>query len=740
MKRRLLVAAMAALTSIGAFAQGYYAIKKTGTTSEYNMNATATGTPITGITGGVSNTLSAAQTLPFAWNFYGAPVTTFLASSSGYITFDATQTVDNISNVALPSTSAPKNAIFAFWDNLKLEPVTQGTTTFASDVRTWTYGTAPSQVFVIQWRLAGTIGASAGSNVTYFAIRIYQGGGFDIVENYGFGSFAATVGCQNAAGTVGTNVGSSPAMPFGGNNGSYLAASSDVYQFIYGTQPALSVIGIANKTASIASTSVTAGTPIAIQYTNNGSATVTGATLNYTINGGATQSEVLTASIGGNGGLAVLSSVTKNFKPVAADEGTTKAMVAWLTNINSTTATSDTMTFNIFVNKGISGTKRVILEEASGAWCGYCVDGHLKMRDILAANGDKVIGVVHHNADGMANTESNTLNTAYVTGFPMGFIDRTLFDDQTTVGLNRGTWVAEVAKSLLSTTPVNVSIPTKSYDATTGAISFTVKADFVDYALPGDLRFNAFIVEDKVRGTMISATSTTWNQHNYYSSADAGAGGSTHELYNEPAYFYGYFHNHVVRSIPSTAWGSAGIISGTPAAGSSYSKTYNYTLPASVSMNASTDYAGHTGLGTNFQSTATGLAQNKPNEIILVGFVSYYNADLNKRQILNVIEVPLTHAVGIAEKAKSNTSISSVTPNPTSGFTSVDFNVTSKSNVTVELLNVIGQKVLSVANGLYAEGDHTVAFDASTLNKGVYFVNVKTDEGSATHKIVVSGN
>ncbi|MEI6508912.1 MAG: T9SS type A sorting domain-containing protein, partial [Bacteroidota bacterium] len=79
-------------------------------------------------------------------------------------------------------------------------------------------------------------------------------------------------------------------------------------------------------------------------------------------------------------------------------------------------------------------------------------------------------------------------------------------------------------------------------------------------------------------------------------------------------------------------------------------------------------------------------------------------------------------------------------PNPTSGFTSVDFNVTSKSNVTVELLNVIGQKVLSVANGLYAEGDHTVAFDASTLNKGVYFVNVKTDEGSATHKIVVSGN
>jgi hypothetical protein len=754
MKRRLLVAAMAAITSMGAFAQGYYYIKKTGTTSEYNMNSTSGTNILTGATGGVSNTLSGSQTLPFSWNFYGSPVTTFKVSSSGYVTFNASQTADNTTNVALPSTSAPRSAIFAFWGNIKLEPVTQGSNTFPSDVRTWTYGNSPSRVFVIQWRLAGTVGSSAGTNVTYFAIRLYEGGAFDIVENYGFGTFSATIGAQDSSGTHGTMIGSN--MNFGGNNGSYVAASSDVYQFIYGTQPVVQAKSIANKTAAIASTNISAGTPIAVQYTNYGSAGITTATLNYTINGGAKVSEAVTGTIAANGGLGVLATNLQNYKPVTADEGTTKTVMAWLSGVNGGATSSDTITFSIFVNKGITGTKRVLLEEGSGAWCGYCPDGHLIMRDIIAANGDKVIGTVHHNSDGMATSDDNTINSTFCLsqfnlGYPYGMIDRTMFADQPTVGMNRGSWSAEVSSQVNAKTPVNVSIINRTFDPTTGIVAYDVKVDFVDYVMnSANLRINTFIVEDKVRGPEVSATSTTWNQHNYYSSQDpsGGAGGASHELYNQPNYFYGYMHNHVAVSVNlgSGTWGNVYSMftspnPATPTPGYSYTKHFTYTLPTAVSV-ADADFPGQTHLGTIYQNTYAGTARNKPNETSIIAFVGYYNsADITQCQILNSVELPVTHALGVQQVAKSNpASISSVTPNPTSGYTRVDFNLTAKSNVSVEVLNVVGQKVLSIAQGAYAEGDHTVTFDAATLNNGIYFVTVKTDDGSATHKIVVSGN
>ncbi|MBW7846178.1 MAG: hypothetical protein H3C45_11150, partial [Bacteroidia bacterium] len=239
MKKNLLLLAASTLVSIGAMATGYYHIRTTGTTSEYNMNqSTGTSAIYTGTGTAKANELfSPAVSLPFAFSFYGNAVTQFKASSSGYITFDVSQTTDVTSNTALPNASAPKNAIFAFWDNLRLQTITQGSSTFPSDIRTWTYGTAPNRVFVVQWRLTQTNDGSNATNVTYFAIRLYENDShFDVVHNYGFGTFSATVGCQNADASSGYSILSSPNQNFGGNSGSYDAAKSHVYSFYYGTQ------------------------------------------------------------------------------------------------------------------------------------------------------------------------------------------------------------------------------------------------------------------------------------------------------------------------------------------------------------------------------------------------------------------------------------------------------------------------------------------------------------------------
>ncbi|MEI8087616.1 MAG: T9SS type A sorting domain-containing protein [Paludibacter sp.] len=724
MKKLLLSAAL--LLGTGSIFAQYYVIKSMGTTSPYALNPTSVTTIISG-TSAQTNVLSGLLNLPFTnWKFYGNTVYAFKASTSGYITFDSSQTVDNKNNIALPSASAPKNAIFAFWDDQTILNLS----TYTSDVNSSTYGSSPNRVFVVQWRLAQ--GAASTSNVTYYAIRLYEAGGFDIVENYGFGTFSATIGCQNSTGTVGTQVSGSPSLNFGGNNGSYNAALSDVYTFKTGTQVAIDAHIVGSKTPlNTSNTSVS----IAVDATNMGSASITTANFNYSINGGATVSGSLSGAIPGSSSVPTMITHPVNFVGSASDVGLLKTVKVWLSAINGGTATSDTFTLNFVINKGITGNKQVLIEEGSGGWCGYCVDGHLILRDILAAN-PKVVGVVHHNSDGMSTTTGEIINTTYQTGYPYGTVDKFLFNGQATVGLNRGQWAAMATTRLSAITPLNISIANRTYNATTRVVDFDVKVDFVDY-IYGDLRVNVYIVEDAVRGPMLSTTSTTWTQHSYYAKTGSAAGGASHELYNQPEYFYGYNHNHVVRNILTTPYGQSGIIPALSLLNDSKTQHYSYTLPALVSV-ADADYPGNTNIDTKYQYTKAGPAQNKPGSTKIVAFISVYNPDPTKVQILNVVEVPLAFGVGVDE-VKTNTVIGAqIFPNPTSGITQVDFNLTSTSNVTVEIIDIVGKKVMDVRQGAFSTGEHSVYFDASNLNNGIYFVNIKSAEGSATQKFVVS--
>jgi hypothetical protein len=731
MKKILLFGAL--VCSLNVFSQDYWTIKSTGTVAPYSMNDATGVAVLTGTTAGVNNTLSAPVSLPFSnWKFFGKPVSQFKISSSGYITFDLTQTADVVANTTLPNPAAPKNAIFAFWDNLNLQPVVQGTSTFPSDVKTFIYGSSPNRVFVVQWRLTGTVGTAVGTNVTYFAIRMYEAGNFDIVHNYGFGTFTASCGVQNDSATNGYMVAGSPSLNFGGANGSYDATKSSVYTFLPGPQPGYD----AALTKLIAPQVTKANTNLTLSgiVSNYGKNDLTALKVYYSIDGAAKVAATLSnLNTTNSGGFETFDFPT----PLNFTTGGNKVIKAWIDNPNlhpDENRSNDTLTTNIFVNDGISGTKRVLLEEGSGAWCGYCPDGHLRMRDILAAN-SKVVAVVHHNSDGMANTQSNTINTAYATGYPYGVVDRTLFADQITVGLNRGLWDGKATENLNAITPVNISIINKTYNAATRTLSYTVKADFVDNALPGDMRITSIISEDNVRGPMISGTSTTWNQHSYYSSADAGAGGATHELYNEPAYFYGYNHRHVAKTILPSAWGNAGVIPNAPLKGSSYTQDFTYTLPAVVSV-SETDFPANTGIYTPFQNTYPGEANNKIGATKIIALLSYYNADATKRQVINVNETPALWGTSTKEEIKS-AYFSNVFPNPTSGLTQIDFKLSSTDNLTIELFDIMGKSVKTIKNGSFASGEHSIFFDTENIQNGIYFIKLSSTNYTATHKLTI---
>jgi hypothetical protein len=69
-------------------------------------------------------------------------------------------------------------------------------------------------------------------------------------------------------------------------------------------------------------------------------------------------------------------------------------------------------------------------------------------------------------------------------------------------------------------------------------------------------------------------------------------------------------------------------------------------------------------------------------------------------------------------------------PNPTGGLTALRYVLPDAADVTVEVFDVLGRRVATMAPGLQTAGEHAVTLDASALAPGAYAVRVRTADGA----------
>lgn len=162
--------------------------------SESFIDACALGTNL-------GKTSTSTQTLPFTFTLYDQTSTTVRFNRRGMMTFGSTAGSASGTNVALPSTAAPKPALFAFWDDIVFG--TNGAMCFA------TVGEAPNRKFVVEWRDMNF--ASSGdqtASLTFEAILSEGTNSIDTVYHDMNGPTlrasgdSATVGVQNSTGTA----------------------------------------------------------------------------------------------------------------------------------------------------------------------------------------------------------------------------------------------------------------------------------------------------------------------------------------------------------------------------------------------------------------------------------------------------------------------------------------------------------------------------------------------------------
>ena len=185
-----------------------------------------------------------------------------------------------------------------------------------------------------------------------------------------------------------------------------------------------------------------------------------------------------------------------------------------------------------------SFTKKVLIEEFTGAWCGYCPDGAYRLENIISENNGNVIGVSVHSGDDMEIEHTNFLAGTYQnTGFPAGMVDRLSLVDyygNSFVSMSRGYW-EYIANDQLDKT-ANCGLAIKSNVSGDNAY-IEVHVGFNEN-LDGDLRLNVYIIEDKVTGTGYG-----YDQSNYY---DMDSSSSFFGMGNP---IEGYEHNHTLRAV-----------------------------------------------------------------------------------------------------------------------------------------------------------------------------------------------
>ncbi|MGB0176804.1 MAG: hypothetical protein ACPF9D_06545, partial [Owenweeksia sp.] len=144
-----------------------------------------------------TNYWSAKTAIPFAFNFHGSPVTKFVVSKNGLLSFDTTlagtavNTVLN-ANTALPNSSLPQNTIAYFWEDF-------GPTLGSNDdVFVFTFGTAPNRQF---WVLNFSYKVASQSGFAYWAVVFEETSNRIYVVDMNYASTPATY-----TGTVGIQV------------------------------------------------------------------------------------------------------------------------------------------------------------------------------------------------------------------------------------------------------------------------------------------------------------------------------------------------------------------------------------------------------------------------------------------------------------------------------------------------------------------------------------------------------
>jgi thiol-disulfide isomerase/thioredoxin len=345
---------------------------------------------------------------------------------------------------------------------------------------------------------------------------------------------------------------------------------------------------------------------------------------------------------------------------------------------------------NTLVVRGLENAipLKMVVEEATGTWCGWCPRGAVNMEKMREKYPDEFIGIAVHNEDPMMVQDYNDGLTGLpgFGGFPSVIINRSAIEDPA----DMETILLENIRQDYGPVAVNA---TGTFNGRT--ITVDASVDFNTQFINEDLKFIAVLVEDGVKGTTAG-----FNQTNYYADNAAGVMGGYEALPN-PVPAAQMVYDEVGRELIFGFEGRTNTFSTEINAGDFADLSFDVDVPTTYNINnvyvvvMVADASGAILGGAHTESKTV-----SSNDV---------NADL--------------FSVGIS-------------PNPAFDVAYVDINLPVKEEVRMQIVNQMGQTVAARNYGSMS-GKQVLPVITQDFGKGMYFVKIAAGNTQQTLKLVV---
>ncbi len=449
---------------------------------------------------------------------------------------------------------------------------------------------------------------------------------------------------------------------------------------------------------------------------NYGGDSIVSMDMNYKVNNQTPVSYPISGIAGFNGLTSYNWSIGTAFTPATPGVYTIKF---YANNLNGSNVdqhhANDTMTVNVMVVDTIQ-SKQVMFEEFSCASCNPCMYAMPNI-DSVSLNTKPYCNTIRYHwyfpGQDMINQETATLvNTRFENYYGQdGVPDAQVDGINYYPGYGPGYLSSGVIQSLKAVgSPFKITINSATYTAATKTYSMT--ATIKSYGtFSAGLIAQVALTEDSVNFKTDQSTEDPLNSF----APPLGSG-------SNPDYYYPFvlkFPDAVEALLPS--------VNGTTLTGFTPGSTQTVTVTWPKSHPWAAKYTSYPYDSSKSQHFTIFIQDNNGNSSM--GIPAKYVYQSARAQVpSSITDVPETSTGGINFE---------LYPNPTNNNTMVTFKLDKDQNVSVDVYNMLGEKVYTANQGLMSSGEHMITINGSTLQSGVYFVRFTTDNSSSTQKLVI---
>jgi len=141
------------------------------------------------------------------------------------------------------------------------------------------------------------------------------------------------------------------------------------------------------------------------------------------------------------------------------------------------------------------------------------------------------------------------------------------------------------------------------------------------------------------------------------------------------------------------------------------------------------------------------MAPNDSQEIVVgitVGFGGNYLSNITdlKGKITSLSKSTILEVHSSNNSPKRSFSLIGNYPNPFNPSTNIEFNLETGSTISIDIFNLLGQKIKSIQNGYLTNGKHSVKWNGKdekgkSVGSGLYFARISDGKMSVTQKLIL---